>query len=88
MDSKNQTPASKVSSRGRYDEKGPRKELSVEHPESGYKKGIAPEMKDEGPLAAKTIREQQEERAANSEGGNKSLKIKYGMEGEGADKKE
>jgi hypothetical protein len=86
MASKNQTPAPKVSSRGEYDEKGPRKELSVDHMESGYDKGISPEQKDEGPLAAKTTQQQQEERAANSNNAQKSLDIKYGMEGEGKQK--
>lgn len=82
MAEKNQTPAPKIS--GMTDDKndGQRKELVVDHLESGYDKGISPELRDEGPLTAKTTQQQQEERMKNSQGATKSLEIPSGNEGE------
>jgi len=86
MASKNQTPAPKASGKTEHNGKGQRQEPAIDHLESGYEKGVSPEYKDEGQLAVKTTRQQQEERSEKSDHARQSLQIPYGKEGEGKNK--
>lgn len=83
MADRNQTPAPKVSSKGEYEEKGPRKMPATEHLESGYTTGINPENEVISDTIQRTTAQQQEERERNIKKGGDSLDIPSGMEGEG-----
>ena len=62
MASKNQTPAPKVSSKGKDDkEEGKRETPAIEHMETGVSKGITPENMTDGPDSAPTTKEMQED---------------------------
>ena len=62
MASKNQTPAPKVSSKGRDGkEEGQRETPAIEHMETGASKGITPENMTDGPDSAPTTKEMQED---------------------------
>jgi len=82
MASKNQTPAPKVSSESKQHIKGQRKELAIEHLETGQQQGVTRENVD-AVEDMKTTSQKQEEREKRLKDGHESLDIPSGNEGEG-----
>jgi|GEM_PF-5631672 len=62
MASRNQTPAPKVSNKGKDGkEEGQRETPAIEHMESGAANGVTPQNMTDGPDSAQTTKEMQEE---------------------------